>query len=530
MNAYNSKDKVITSNEGPTAENKWTVMIYHSGDADLGPEFVWAMKEIARVGVPKGVEVVAVMDSVAPTPYEFNIKHHEESRTRDLAPRESPRLFGRNGFANELRVPVKDRKTVKKESGRNIDEIDFASKDNLSRFIRKTVREHSAEHYLLILSGHGAGIVGDTFLRDQGAGTFMTIPMLDRALRDATEKNIRWSKEAREEKPIDILGFDACCMMTAEVAHSLIGDVSHIVGSEGFMTSDGWPYHEILRCLREDPDIKPSKLAKQIVGRCVNYYSDFARVGTSIDLAACDLNSKRWKKLTDAIRELTRKLMDAIHYEDEEKNPPHAINSIIAAHWYAQTYGSEHYVDLCDFCVKLADTAPDFKPECQAVRDAVKALVKSCYAGADFQESNGLSLYFPWFATDRELKRYRFSSETDSETNMEVLTEVPTPFEEETRWGEFLESFIHKTRRVPRGEKKRDDILRIDIPPEGYDDVDDHRIGSPGNTRNGTIVNIRNGTIVNIRGQVVSPRVKNPALASYEDECLITVPSGAQQN
>ena len=510
MNAYNSKDKVITSNEATTAKNKWTVMIYHSGDADLGPEFVWAMKEIARVGVPRGVEVVAVMDSVAPTPYEFNIKHHEESLARDPTARGN-RLFGPNGIANELRVPDHDQQTARKESGRNIHEIDFASKDNLSRFISKTVTEHTAEHYLLILSGHGAGIVGDTFLRDQGAGTFMTIPMLDRALRAATEKNIRLSKGARKEQPIDILGFDACCMMTAEVAHSLIEDVSHIVGSEGFMTLDGWPYHEILECLRPNPDIEPAKFAKQIVSRCVNYYSDFARVGTSIDLAACNLKPGGWKKLTDALRKLTRKLMDAIDYEHNEENPPHAANSVIAARWYAQSYGSEQYVDLFDFCMRLADTAPAYKPECQAVADAVKALVvKSCYAGADFQESYGLSLYFPWAATQRELRKYRTNSEKEGR-------EV-TEFEAQTGWGSFLEYFIGITRRDPRPQPAE---IKIDVPPEGYDSAEEHRTG--------TIVNIRNGTIVNIRGQVVLPRVKNPALASYEDECLITAPSGAQQ-
>jgi hypothetical protein len=228
-------------------------------------------------------------------------------------------------------------------------------------------------------------------------------------------------------------------------------------------------------------------------------------------LAACDLNPDGWEKLTEALGRLRVKLMEDVLYESKWKTPPHVVNSIIAAHWYAQSYGSEQYVDLYDFCVRLADTAPDFKPQCQAVAHAVKALVKSCYAGADFQESNGLSLYFPWFATKRELKRYRSISEADMER--------PTPFEEQTGWGQFLEFFLGHTRRSTRGEDVLDESLRIDIPPEGYDYADVHQIGAPANTRTGTIVNTKTGTIVNTKGQLIFPRVKNPALASYEDEC-----------
>ena len=499
MNAYNSTDTVISSNEGATAKNKWTVMIYHSGDADLGPEFVWSMKEIARVGVPKGVNVAAVMDSVAPVPYQFELGGGKQEKG---GPRRD-RLFGRNPLAEPLKVLDKDKQTTRQATGGRVQEFNAASPENLKRFIADTVEKHNAERYMLILSGHGAGIIGDTFLRDQGAGTFMTIPSLDGALRNITKELIDSSKEARGKKKIDILGFDACCMMTAEVAYSLRGEVDFIVGSEGFMTLNGWPYHEIVECLRV-PNIQPDALAQEIVHQCVDYYSDFARVGTSIDLAVCHLDPVGWEYLTKAIGALTCKLRKGIQEEKNKQKARSLINAVIAAHWFAQSYGSEQYVDLLDFCERLAEAAPDFTAERDAIKNAMTPLVKkSCYAGADFQHSNGLSLYFPWAATTRELTKYRTNSEKEGR-------EV-TEFEAQTGWGEFLQYFIGETRRDPRGEGSQPTELKIDVPPEGYDSAEEHRTG--------TIVNTRNGTIVNIRGQLVFPRVKNPALASYEDEC-----------
>ncbi len=521
MNANLEQWKDSTGTSSSMLErNKWTVMIYHSGDAYLGPDFVCAMKEIDRVGVPVGVEVVAIMDSVAPTPYVFNIKAEAEKSISRKAEAEkttgSPRkrLFGSHGIG----IPL-DEDNVRGKKPRAVapNETDFASGDFLAKFVTKTVKEHQADHYLLILSGHGSGIIGNTLLRDQGSSSFMTIPALDRALRRSTERSVRSSRVYRPQQPIDILGFDACCMMTAEVAHSLRGEVSHIVGSEGFMTLNGWPYHEILQSLRQNPGIEPPALAREIVRRCVEYYSDFSRVGTSIDLASCDLNPKGWAKLTEAIRILAKTLRTKIDEEWECKRPPDAVNSIIAAHWYAQSYGSEQYVDLYDFCKRLAETAPAFSEEADAVADAVASMAKSCYAGADFQDSHGLSLYFPWAATDKELRRYRYNSETDGEPETDAEGERVTEFEELTGWGQFLEFFTKRTRRDRRGVV-RDPKMIVDVPPQGFD-RDDHRTGTIVNTRNGTIVNTRNGTIVNTKGEVVFPKVKNPALSSVEDEC-----------
>ena len=582
------------SESSSVSQNEWTLMFYHSGDSDLGEEFIWAMKEMARIGVQPGIEVVALMDSVAPTPFEFlltspwnrgkaankngngklTVNSEADPEERNLFDPESGYLvrYANQGHGTGNGRPIgKEASLKEKRPG----QVDFASAKLLRNFIESSIKNHPARHYLLILSGHASGMIGKTFLLDRGAGRFMSIPRLAWALQDAIKRAIKKGFKVEGEDPrIDVLGLDACGMMTAEVCNLLRTRVKYMVASQGFMTLAGWPYHRILQYLNAHPDAEPKEVADQLVTRTIRYYSDFARVGTSVDLAACRLDHEPWENLTASIRALTERLSAKTTRErriDDDKVDAKAnmlvrrqvSAAVIAAHWYCQSYANEQYVDLYDFCEILKDVAPEFATECDEILQHMSdVVVRQCYAGSGFQRSHGISLFFPWAATLAELVRYSFRRDRRF-----------TPFNEKTGWGDFLIDFIHRTRRLPRpphGRMTSDEIL---LPPEGFfDHIGESEAREPEAARSGTIANVRDGvgpnirsgvpanvrtgvpsnirigfppgfdfdpprghrsgvppnvrsgTIANIRGNLVIPKVKNPALSYFEDRCTDEVP------
>ena len=100
---------------------------------------------------------------------------------------------------------------------------------------------------------------------------------------------------------------------------------------------------------RDAPRLR--NLARDIVEEYVTHYNDFDRpAGRSADLSAIKL--EEIPGLVDAFRVLVEKLKTTTA-EDEE-----AHNKLLLAHWYAQTYKFDQYVDLKDLCIQIKKQLP----------------------------------------------------------------------------------------------------------------------------------------------------------------------------
>lgn len=543
--------------------NHWTIIIYHSGDSSLSEELIWSLKEMIRIGVPSGVEVIALMDTISPILYEFSIK---PLQSRPLPPdpqsEEDEEIIFHSPHVTIRRNPrirnpdLLDRQALEQLNQADtklqlaLGKINLASSRVLRNFVIRTIRDHRAKHYMLILSGHGDGMIGETLLLDEGAQRFMSVPRLNWTLSEVVKEvscllKLEESEERRADPRVDILGFDACGMLTAEIANLLKEEAQYIVGSQGIMHRAGWPYHLILKYLIHHPRAKPKALAKAIVRRVVRYYSDFSRVGTSVDMTAVELKRvvhrgkasfPDWELLIKAFKKLVERLTDhakqvQLFSERNEDNKDNAgylehrriLDGIIAAHWYAQSYGSESYVDLQDFCEQLILSAPSLKDICEDVIETLhKVVQKSCYTGGEFQHSHGLSLYFPWSPTDRSLFRYsRFRPHHSRRY-------IFTPFNKATLWGEFLWEFVYATRRKPR----TDNGELIFMPPRGYrDHLNDYFaniqsqnakdfIMSPSPETRNNPPSARNNPPSPRSGEFIAfAKVKNPSMFFHDVEC-----------
>ncbi len=175
---------------------------------------------------------------------------------------------------------------------------------SLSEFVRWAGQERPAEHYALVIWGHGSGWdetqlyerfpeaqkveessravrrgelirrgvfastaaqimeIPDDEVRglcyDDSARDFLDNAELRRALRDATQHLGR--------NKIDVLGLDACLMAMIEVAYQIRDEVSYLVGAETVLPTDLWPWTEILQALHDRPETTPRELAVSLAG------------------------------------------------------------------------------------------------------------------------------------------------------------------------------------------------------------------------------------------------------------------------
>jgi hypothetical protein len=392
----------------------WTVIVYMSGDNNLSEECVWAIKEMYRVGIKGNVSVVAHFDSRVGGILRYDIGNVKGVNRVD---KDGVKRDDTDGKLADRAV---------NERG-NFDKI--ASREVLAKTAKSSIAENRANRYMVILSGHASGAVGNLLLSDNSPPSSLKISELRGALEDV---KLHLKNEGKDK--LDILGLDVCAMSMAEVGYELKDVVSYMVGAEGFELNTGWPYHRILEELIENSAaLDPAQMAMTIVKRYVAYYSDYDVAGVSADLAACDLSHS--DELAAAIRELAGALIYGL--DDAYLN-----DQIILAHWRAQSYKFEEYTDLWDFCDQLEAHCGDDRAEEKRVKDAcgrVKNLVEGAYVietrycGGAFQHSHGLSIYFPWARDAGAMAEYN-----------------ELRFATDTSWGKFLEDYLKKTRRLHR--------------------------------------------------------------------------------
>ena len=162
-------------------------------------------------------------------------------------------------------------------------------------------------------------------------------------------------------------------------------------------------------------------LASEIVEEYVTHYHDYDRTaGRSADLSAIDLDEI--EGVANAVTDLVKKLK-------ELKTEGH--NRLLLAHWYAQTYQFDQYVDLKDLCEHIETFLPDLRLECHMVKEAVdQCVLKSGCSGFAYQHSHGLSIYFPWVYVSPDYCHLEFAKKT--------------------LWHEFLDIHLKETQRKPR--------------------------------------------------------------------------------
>ncbi|MGE0882301.1 MAG: clostripain-related cysteine peptidase [Blastocatellales bacterium] len=452
----------------------WTVMIYLAGDNNLSEESVWALKEL-KSGAYNGLLQKKIRtleaENVLRNQIKINKADADSAEITIIAQFDSPSPDHMS--PRYVLMPSNkdgDLDVVDKQKNVDIRATDYRAV--IRDFIKWGMENYKADRYMVILSGHGSGTIGDFLAPGGTPWRSLSIPDL-RVIFEDVEKALypeRYEERGagNPRKLINVLGLDSCLMSMAEVAIEVEDYVEFLVAAEGFEPNTGWPHERIMTTLFNNPNQTPITLAKDIVVKYVDYYRDYLAAGRAVDLSACDLDPERCKKLKDAIKELAKTLKDGLEGCLQNVDKYLLRSEVVMAHWEAQSYKNDQYVDLFDFCDNLNQytSYSDVRERCREVQrlindnayreanppadeahdDKVESVVfKSCYSGAAVQYSYGLSVFFPW----------GFVPWDDASLLYQKLR-----FAKDTCWDKFLKTYVLVTRRDPRNPRGLPDEQR----------------------------------------------------------------------
>jgi hypothetical protein len=197
----------------------WTVLVYMAADAeDLGAPAIRDLRAMEDAGAATGsteqADVVAELDRKDPLGV---LRLH---------------LFRTPAAGEGVRSPIVEARGKDKAP----------TEERLTRFLTWGMERYPAEHYAVVVWGHGlgwrpatagavapvrydrAGTTGGIAF-DDTLGTVLDTPGLSRALTAA-------ARERRAGKPFDLYASDACLMQSVEVAGELVSAARFVVGSE----------------------------------------------------------------------------------------------------------------------------------------------------------------------------------------------------------------------------------------------------------------------------------------------------------
>ncbi len=331
---------------GQGADEKWTFMVYMSGDSSLDENMPEDIREMQSVGSSEMLDIIVLYDSSGFD--DTKLMKVNAGGTADLG----------LGLINQTWAG----------------ELDLGEPGVLSQFVIWAAETYPADRYMLDLWGHGNGWPG--ICPDKG--NYLTLPELNTALGAASATGLQ----------LDLLSMDACQMGMMEIAYDVRDYADYALLSQKDIPVDGWPYDLFLSRLAGNGTVagKGAAMIEDYItwGKVHSYYS--------LTLALIDLSAM--EQLAGAVDGYALEaISDAAYFNME----------FAAARGLTEKYdGNAQYdlihllenVDNCTQCKSLEALADD-------VRSAFAAAVvheNSWSSATDLEKANhanGLSVWFP---------------------------------------------------------------------------------------------------------------------------------------
>ena len=362
----------------------WTLMFYLGGDNNLDGMLLANMSQLLR-GYCGGMRPVILIDRCSSS----NSKEpfgeaFTTTRMYSITQDGFVRLYGNDLFP-ELA-----------EANGDV-ELDTADASILKKFVSYSKHEFPADHYALIIGSHGGGV--RTGNQNARAVVF----------DEESDKDWIFTAELTDvltaNESVDVLGFDACCMGSLEVAYQFCGTkafkADYIVASPAEEWSYGWDYAR-LAALFASESPSPSDFAINLVNNYKIYIetnqndslqtltclrsSSIPVVKQKLDVLASELVS--YRSATEALRGKGKlKQKNVLHYFKSETN----------------TYWLQYpYFDLYSLAERIA-ASENFSEAARTaageLAEAIDEAVLCSYSGSGYTlakpDVTGLSIFFP---------------------------------------------------------------------------------------------------------------------------------------
>lgn len=353
----------------------WTVLCYFNGNCDLESNIESSMKSLEKVGSDDKINFVAQM------------AYSSEGGKAERILLKKP---GWLGFKNNSEVLA------------NLGKTNMAHPQTLKDFISWGMKKFPANHYMVIMSGHGYGFVGS--MPDEVSNDVMLTTELKSALDTATKETGR---------KIDILGFDSCLMANAETAYAAKDSADFLVGSEEVLISGNWDYSKFGGKMKEEANGDGLTVAEALEAMVKSQHNYKLLTSSVIDCRDMPGFAKRLKKFSEKLlntdtpeRNIKYAFRNAQHYcqpkilaqaanGDIETKPMNQMRDVVSL--TMEIIASDYITDT-----DLKESALDLA---KFIKDQV-VVFEMHRKGIDISRSNGISIYAPVSEADKYADLY----------------------------------------------------------------------------------------------------------------------------
>ncbi len=335
---------------------KWTIMVYLDGDNDLEAAALVDFKEMEYVGSTDDVNIIVMIDR-SEEYYEADLEGY-----LDVGSWSDTRIY----------YVVRDTSSgIGSKLIKSLGELDMGDPGTLRDFIKFSVNNYPADHYMLVIWDHGSypGFIA----LDYSHRDMLTGREINQALRESGVY-------------FDIIAFDACLVSTIEMAYEIMDYGDYMTASEEVEPAPGYPYQEILSAITSNPLMSPRDFAVTIVNE---YYDSLINdmYGSYITLAAIDLRGIR--NTIPLFKEFVN-----IAYDNVDKLRMARENVDFFGGGADPSAGASQ-IDLVSFLRQVSSYGGDLGAKARDLANAVEDSIIEFKAGAMHQSSHGISIYFP---------------------------------------------------------------------------------------------------------------------------------------
>jgi len=280
-----------------------------------------------------------------------------------------------------------------------IGKLDMGAPQTLVDFAGFVARNYPAKNYFLILWDHGNGWPKGNAV--DGPRRSIIDDWSGRSSMGVADGELKQAVTGVKDllgKKLALIGFDACLMNMIEVAGEIKDAAKIMLGSEGLVPYDGWPYGTVLKIITDNPGKSSTEFAQEAVSAFISANDDFDLCFSAVDLEQLDGCLEPLDRLVQLL----------------------AINAgnsfIITGRETVQTFPEpgrepsprDEYLDLIDF-IELITAVPGIDNEARICLERLeKTVIKTANSGSNHTHAQGISIWFPyyWLSFKRQSPSY----------------------------------------------------------------------------------------------------------------------------
>jgi hypothetical protein len=311
---------------------EWTVLVYMNGQEGLDCAALHSFNDLASVRDSRKLHILVELGrTLHPAPCDIGSSIH---------------------WTGIRRFRVRPGSVPTHGSTPPASMTEMSSPDTLKEFLKWTRENYQAQHYMLIIWGHGNGpplltrtmITPSVRLGAEKCIDAYGFPGSTKGVfTSAGDKGILYNRDielalqdfASHGQPIDILGFDACLMANIETAYAMKDVARIMIASEALVPDCSWNYgYTLNQLVAARREVDPITLSRFFVKSYGVKYPDNGNTLSAVDLTRVKIAAERISRIAQTLCEETKRNK----------------NAVATARAYSSSFGTDNnLVDLMSF-------------------------------------------------------------------------------------------------------------------------------------------------------------------------------------